>query len=210
MTTFTKRPTVKELRTEIERRGITDDSAGCSIEELIRKARATDDPSDFLEKFLLTKESREPNPSAANIAQGFAPETKTVPDETIPPADETPETESPEKAAENETLAEQLEKDRFENEGAPPIAEEPEPARTIGVGEITVPLGDLPMDQVEAGKIHVSRHLEVQLSAKEAVALRRITLGLDQSGEKIPSTGKRVVKAGDAIRWMLEKLEQIS
>jgi hypothetical protein len=47
MTTTTKL-TLRELRAEAQRLGITAESAGCSIEELLRTARDCDDPLGYL------------------------------------------------------------------------------------------------------------------------------------------------------------------
>jgi len=42
------KPTMKDLRAEVQRLGITADSAGCPIDELLRTARDNDDPLGFL------------------------------------------------------------------------------------------------------------------------------------------------------------------
>jgi len=69
-----------------------------------------------------------------------------------------------------------------------------------------VPLGDVPMDQVETGRIHLNRKLEARLRTRgHQLAMRRLFLGLDRVGARLDD-GHRVANNADAIRWLLEQL----
>ncbi|HEY4759562.1 MAG TPA: hypothetical protein VIH42_03180 [Thermoguttaceae bacterium] len=48
MTASSQRLTLKDLRAEAQRLGITTESAGCSIEELLNRARENEDPMAYL------------------------------------------------------------------------------------------------------------------------------------------------------------------
>ncbi len=58
--TETKPPTLKQLREEANRLGITPESAGCSIDELIKRARQTEDPHGYLATYAPAAEQTEP------------------------------------------------------------------------------------------------------------------------------------------------------
>lgn len=168
-----ERPTVKKIRAEIERLAITEQSAGCSIDELIRQARENDDPLAFLSTYV--DPAAEPSRQPASETQGTGDSGQGT-------------------GKQGTGFA-----------AAPPI--EPEPQREFAHCTISAPLGELPMEQVRAGKYYVSRHLEVQLSGEQAIALRRIVLGLDGQRAKLRN-GKRVFKGADAIRWLLEQINE--
>jgi len=51
------------------------------------------------------------------------------------------------------------------------------------------------------------RHLDVQLSGPQAVAVRRLYDTLDAAGSRL-ANGKRVASSVDAVRWLLEQLGQ--
>jgi len=72
MTTTASKPSIRELRAEAQRLGITTKSAGGSIEELLREARENEDPLGYL---------------AIHAPSGDVPSSQTVVDET-PEADE--------------------------------------------------------------------------------------------------------------------------
>jgi hypothetical protein len=270
------RPTVKQLRTEIEKLGITEQTAGMSIDELIRQARETDDPFAFVQKL----------PKASVETKAAPDETKTAPAETQAALDQAKPTLDEAKSSTSETdelssplpsLGSDADGDRVEElmktratplpdgrvmvttpngneefanhmfQEKPPVSESPNdfqdvmnyttqvasqaskiPAETFDGNEflgktlagglkilepglrcqeycIGLPIGEVPMDQVRAGKYHVSRHLEAQINLDQAIALRKITLGLDAAGATLKS-GKRIIKAADAVRWLLEQI----
>ena len=185
-----ERPTIKKIRAEIERLGITEESAGCSIDELIRQAREAEDPLAFVALSASPGTSRPETPSNATEEKG-------------PSADQAAETERMENeggmAAPEETPPEPFD--------APALpAEASEDLRRFELRRIDVPVAGIPVDQVREGKYHISRHLEVnQLSLEQGIALRSITLGLDAQGAELKNK-KWVTKPADAIRWLLERL----
>jgi len=72
---------------------------------------------------------------------------------------------------------------------------------------ISVPAAALPMEQIAAGRYHLSSHVEVQrLSLPQRTALRRLLIGLDAAGQRL-ADGRRVAKNADVVRWLLEKAE---
>jgi hypothetical protein len=72
---------------------------------------------------------------------------------------------------------------------------------------ISVPIGFVPLNQVREQRYHLTAHVELQLlSLPQRVALRRLQIGLDQSGARL-ADGRRVVKNVDALRWVLEQVE---
>jgi hypothetical protein len=51
------------------------------------------------------------------------------------------------------------------------------------------------------------RHLNVQLNAMEADAMKRLLAGLDVRGDRVGGPdGRRVQTAADAVRWLLEQV----
>ena len=88
---------------------------------------------------------------------------------------------------------------------APPpvsIAAEPMPELPASV-IIEVPLG--PLDQG-----YLSRHVEARFTSEvQRQAMRRLTNGLRQAGEKLED-GKPVTTHADAVKWLLERMAQVS
>ncbi|MFZ5833682.1 MAG: hypothetical protein ACOY3P_26650 [Planctomycetota bacterium] len=72
---------------------------------------------------------------------------------------------------------------------------------------VELPLGPVPIEQVRASRYHITRHVEARLSMEQGIALRRLEVGLDQAGARLRS-GKRVASHADAIRWLLERIEE--
>lgn len=65
-----------------------------------------------------------------------------------------------------------------------------------------IPLGPLPPDA------WLPRHVDCQLRTPEQREnLKRISIGLDQAGARLKS-GQRVTNYAEAIRWLLERIEQ--
>ena len=63
MTTTATKPTLKDLRAEAQRLGLTAESAGCPIEELLKTARDADDPLGYLTIYAPAPiESKPPKP----------------------------------------------------------------------------------------------------------------------------------------------------
>jgi hypothetical protein len=88
---------------------------------------------------------------------------------------------------------------------SPPLAAAP---ATISLTDL--PLGDVPMAEVRGGRYYLSRHIDVPLqTVGQCVAVRRLFLGLDASGARLEN-GRRTTSHADAIRWLLEKVEQAS
>lgn len=82
-----------------------------------------------------------------------------------------------------------------QREAAPQQPESPLPASIT----IEVPLG--PLD-----KGFLSRHVEARLTTEtQRTAMRRLTNGLRQAGEKL-ADGKPVKTHADAVRWLLEQV----
>lgn len=185
------RPTVKQLRAEIESVGITEEMAGMPIDDLIRLAREQEEPSQYLVD--MKKEYLEKTAAAA---------ASPPPPEVL--AEQRMEAEG---GAPVEAAADAAPSEQVFNAVPPPAAAEP--LRRFESGRIAVPVGEIPEDLARQGKFFISRHLEVQLTFEQAANLRRIAQGLDAAGEKL-ANGKHVVRNGDAVRWMLEHLERIS
>ena len=157
MTNNANRPTVKQVRAEIERLGVTEDLAGMSIEDLIRTAREREDPLAFvaaLKTETAASESESP--------------TAEFPIESAPPAADP--------AGEEENYDDRTPPEPFDSTVLPSAAAE---ERRYVTAALEIPLGELPMDQVRARKFHIARHLEVQLGFEQAVALRRLVAGLE-------------------------------
>ncbi len=88
------------------------------------------------------------------------------------------------------------------------ISQEMDPAPSTV--SIDVPLGQVDLDQVAAGKLHLSRHVEIgRLTHDQKLALRRLQRGLDQSGARL-ANGKRIGSNADAVRWLLEQVAKES
>lgn len=64
---------------------------------------------------------------------------------------------------------------------------------------VEVPLADVPDPHYR------QRHVNLQLSAAEADAMKRLLAGLDMQGERL-ANGRRVQTSADAVRWLLEKI----
>lgn len=64
---------------------------------------------------------------------------------------------------------------------------------------VELPLGELP------GKGYLSKHIDVSLNAKQAKALRRVTIGAENAGRRL-ANGRRIVDNPGAIRHILEKI----
>lgn len=73
---------------------------------------------------------------------------------------------------------------------------EPEP---IVISEVTlaVPVAD-------QDRMAFRLHLDISISGDDAKALRRIAVGLSETGERV--NGHRCEGTNDAVRWMLHKL----
>lgn len=79
---------------------------------------------------------------------------------------------------------------------APAKAEGPHELRTVS---IDVPLRIPPTPR------YAARHVEVQLDNGQAQTLRSLLDAVDERGERLQS-GRRVVSAADALRWLLERV----
>lgn len=62
---------------------------------------------------------------------------------------------------------------------------------------------EAPMSATAVG--FVRKRYEVRLSGQQALAIRRLTLGLGESGAKLQN-GKFIETGSDAIKWLLENL----
>ena len=82
------------------------------------------------------------------------------------------------------------------------VTAEPVPELPVSV-VIEVPLG--PLDQG-----YLSRHVEARFTSDaQRQAMRRLTNGLRQAGEKLDD-GRPVGTHADAVKWLLERLDQVS
>jgi hypothetical protein len=174
------KPTIRELRNEAQRLGITPESAGCSVDELLRRARENEDPLAYLAIYAVPLDE----PIAANPPVEEAPPAPELPEavEVLPE----PEIEKPE----SETAPKGIE--------SIPAPEQPTP--TIVRTSISVPVSGVNLDGNYIGK-----HLDVRLSRTQALALRRLYLGLDAENGRL-ANGRRVNNPADGIRWMLEQI----
>ena len=79
------------------------------------------------------------------------------------------------------------------------IATIPFPAEEIGRIEISAPLAEMPEGA------YAQRHIDAQLNRQQALALRRLVLGLDLTDARLANY-RRVISGADAIRWLLERM----
>lgn len=54
---------------------------------------------------------------------------------------------------------------------------------------------------------YAPRHLDVQLTTRQSIAMQRLFIGLDRDGARLLND-RRVVTAADAIRWLLEQVPE--
>lgn len=83
-------------------------------------------------------------------------------------------------------------------------SEVPTPAPEVRFANLDVPMGEL------ASGAYVPRFERMEfrsMSLVQARSLKRLTRGLEDSGETL-SNGTRVSRPGQAIRWLLEQLDQ--
>lgn len=171
-----QKPSLKELRAEAQRLGITPELAGCSIDELLRTARDTDDPRGYLAIYAPPSESEaEPPPTPA-----------------IRPAENV--------AAELDTF-----RDGVSASGQAALADCPRPASpplvaAVSETSVAVPLADAALEGC-----YISGHVEVRMSQFQGRTLRRLVLALDARGARL-ANGRRAVNAADAVRWLLEQI----
>jgi hypothetical protein len=173
MTTTASKPTLKDLRAEAHRLGITAESAGCSIDELLRMARENDDPLGFL---------------AIYAPDGDIDDNTSV-----------------ETAAAEKTPAEEVEQDAEEPIGdvPTPLPEppSPEPPSVVSVSA--------PLSNADLNGCYISTHADVHMSHEQGRTLRRLHLALDAEGARLAS-GRRIITSADAVRWLLEQINQRS
>jgi hypothetical protein len=74
---------------------------------------------------------------------------------------------------------------------------------TVNQVTISVPLGEITLGG------YMNYHAESQLDHSQAITLRRITQGLDQTGAKLKN-GSRVTKPAHTIKWLLEQFEIVT
>jgi len=71
-----------------------------------------------------------------------------------------------------------------------------------------VPLGDVPLEEIRQGLYYLNRKVEVRLRDQHhQVTMRRLWLGLDRVGARLVN-GQRVANNADAIRWLLEQIDE--
>jgi hypothetical protein len=70
---------------------------------------------------------------------------------------------------------------------------------------------DLPLHvpYMAGGTGYSQRHLDMQLTEPQALALRGILDALDSAGARL-ANGRRVINAPDAIRWLLEETQVLA
>ena len=180
---------LKRLREEAARLGITDDTAGGTVEDLVRKARDQDDPIGFL---IIHAPSDVVNTDENEPAQ--AEHTDSVMDHIT--------NNNPDEVKPIENVDEAV--NVFMNIGSPlnsiPISASEEPPQIVEVC-ITVPLAyDGPFDGF------LGRHVELRLDMEQANKLRRLQVALDALDERL-ANGRHVSNRSDAIKWIIDKLK---
>ncbi len=187
MTTAVAKPTLRDLRAEAKRLGITPESAGGPIEDLLRRAQENEDSLGFL----AIHAPPEAMPAEAE------PAPMEVGQVGIKMMDDSAGMEAAmEDAADrSDRLAQFL-------AGAKnsPKPDHERPVVTIATVTVTLPCAAEPIRDC-----YVGRHADVRMNRAQAEALRRLQLGLDARGDRLAS-GKRVITTADAVRWLLEQI----
>jgi hypothetical protein len=166
MNTTIDKPTIRELRAEAQRLGITAESAGCSVEELIRAARSSDDPLGYLAIYA---------PSGEDVDVSEDSPTPHAPSPQIPAA-------------------------------AEPIGDVPAPLPPpVEPAKIKTVVIEVPLVDADLAEAYLSRHVEARLSRDQAENLRKLFLALDAGGARL-ANGRRVIRAADALKWLLEQI----
>jgi hypothetical protein len=184
------------LRAEIAAAGVTAESAGMPIDGLVVGARAAEDRAGWLAMYSAAEPVLQEETRPAKSPIGDA--------EIQAAAANDPAAIREELQKENSAL--QMENSMFLAAGG---AMQPEDAARLVI-ELRdlgkVPLGEVPQDQVDAGKYYLTEHFEVGgLSRAQGTGLRRLFLGLEAQGERL-AAGRRVASQPDAIRWLLERM----
>jgi hypothetical protein len=87
--------------------------------------------------------------------------------------------------------------------GLPPAAADPTAERSAAAFLFVVELPDL----VPCPRGHIQRAIDIDLSHDQGAAARRLLDTLAERGVKLHN-GRRVTSSPDAIRWLLEQLDQ--
>jgi hypothetical protein len=149
------KPTIRELRAEAQRMGITAESCGNAVEELLRLARDNEDPLGYLAI--------------------HAPSPPQPPLETeITQTDPCPLTPDPSLDVICEPIGDVPAPLPVGKQEISPQSPIPNPC------VLTVPVARPDLDNC-----YISRHCEVRLSPQQARTLRCVLLGLDAAGERL-------------------------
>ena len=176
------KPTLKELRAEVQRLGITPERVGRqTIQEVVQCARNHEDPMGWLSIY------GTPEAMEAVEAEEAAPtetESGDVADGQAEPAEAACE------------LAVDAENEPIEDASASP----PAAPRRLPTVKIVVPQADTDLTDC-----YISGHVDVRMTSRQGVALRRLCLALDAQNVCL-ANGRRAVTAADAVRWLLEEI----
>jgi hypothetical protein len=95
------------------------------------------------------------------------------------------------------------------------VAEPPAPKRTDPPAakvetitrEVRTVLIEVPMGEPGAG--YLSQHVEARMNARQALALKSLLAGL-RDGRMQMANGREVRTAAEAVKWMLEKMAEVT
>jgi hypothetical protein len=198
MTAATK-TTLREMRAEVQRLGITVESAGKPIEELLQEAREADDPLGYL---------------AIHAPSGDQAEHSQPSD----PHGESPLAAGLAAAAEGQAAREEINR-TFVIGGSTGDGQQPTPSTACEeesepIGDVPAPLPanvrrsvsiEIPISGVTTDGMYISCHLDMRLSRRQAETLRRIEFALQENDAK-QQNGRGINSQADAVRWLLDRL----